>query len=245
LIKIRPFSSSTESSQNVSTLASVKGVGERPLFRLTVPASSSCCGSLQCLSFLLVILSGPCLRFHLELSHTVYLRMLLACLEGAAIEIGRSAAKVIDLVAGFANLTHVSVSLEKVAEFLLVLLPLVGGLVAGLCVDLAGNAMSASASASATLAAGRRLAVPPNCAQPGCLIETPSFAFFSKIFHAFGCVCFCQLRLNHFFGLSCWTISCSCLSSCKFSFGIFFCLLLSACLTASSASATAESKPDL
>ena len=89
---------------------------------------------LACLFLLLVFLPGPCLCFRLALSPLVYLRMPLACLEAAAIEIGRVAAKVIDLVVGLANLTHVGASLEKLVASLLLLLVLVRvrGLVAGL-----------------------------------------------------------------------------------------------------------------
>ena len=87
---------------------------------------------LMCLFLLLVFLPGPCLGFRLALSHAVYLRMLLTCLEVAAIEVDFVAAKVIDLVVGLVNLTHVGASLEKVVGSLLLVLVRVRGLVVGL-----------------------------------------------------------------------------------------------------------------
>ena len=86
---------------------------------------------LMCLFLLLVFLPGPCLGFRLALSHAVYLRMLLTCLEVAAIEVDFVAAKVIDLVVGLVNLTHVGASLEKVVGSLLLVLVRVRGLVVG------------------------------------------------------------------------------------------------------------------
>jgi hypothetical protein len=49
----------------------------------------------------------------------------------AAIEIRRGAAKVIDLVVGFANLTQLGVSLEQEVDFLALVLVRVRGLFAG------------------------------------------------------------------------------------------------------------------
>ena len=86
---------------------------------------------LACFFLLLASLPGPFLVFRVVLSGAVNLRMLLGCAEVAAIEIGRVAAKVIDLVVGFANLTRVGESREQVLDFLLFVLVRVRGLVAG------------------------------------------------------------------------------------------------------------------